>query len=700
MTATALEAAWTAPARRARRRRDALVLAPAGLVLGALGWRLGGGALAAALLMPGLALGGWLIRHRGRRFDRAWLVRRLDARRPDLEDSAALLFAAPDGLNPLQRLQQARIGARLAAGDPAALVPDWRRGPVAAAWLGGLAVMVLVLLWPAREGRGVMLSPAVDQVPAVPGVPRLVAQNLRIVPPPYTGLPPRDVAGLDARVPAGSRLEWTLRFDPRPGRPQLAVLGGAPLSLWRAGDDWSAARIAAAAFLYRVDPADPRAPVAPLHRIDVIPDAPPQVRVVSPTASLTLVRPGQQAWAPVFAASDDYGVAQGARLRVTLAIGEGENVAFSEREIAVTGAGPARQRRFAPVLDFARLGFAAGGDLVVQLIVRDTRSPAPQEVRGPSVVLRWPAARAPESGGLQGMVNTTLPAYFRSQRQIILDAEALLRRRRALSAERFVARSGEIGFDQALLRGRYSQFLGGEEESAPEHSEGDGHDHSGGLPAPRSQGFGAPEDVLAEFGHPHDDAAAASLDPATRAVLKCAVDEMWQAELQLRQGRPDAALPYANRALRFIKQVQQATRIFLSRVGAERAPIDPARRMSGKRDGLASRALPVASVDSGDGVVAATWRALGDGPGAIPGPVDLGGVDRWLAANRDRLDDPLALAAALDAVRAEPGCVRCRLALRAQLWQALARPPAGIVPRARPDPVGQRYLRALGGGRP
>ncbi|MDI1297411.1 MAG: DUF4175 domain-containing protein, partial [bacterium] len=143
-------------------------------------------------------------------------------------------------------------------------------------------------------------------------------------------------------------------------------------------------------------------------------------------------------------------VAATARLRITLAVGEGENVRFSEREIAVSGTGPARNRRFSHRLDFGALGFGAGGDLVVQLIVQDNRSPVPQQVRGPSLILRWPSASQPESAGLTGMVNTTLPAYFRSQRQIIIDAEALVKQKTRLPADRYLSRSNSIGGDQQI----------------------------------------------------------------------------------------------------------------------------------------------------------------------------------------------------------------------------------------------------------
>ncbi|MGW8203467.1 DUF4175 domain-containing protein [Sphingomonas bisphenolicum] len=698
---TALLARWIAPARwRALADTWALAL-PLLVAAGTVGWRLGGPAFALLLVAIGSAIAFFIARRRAARFDRAWLVRSLDNNRPELEDSSALLFAQHAPLAPLQVLQRDRIAARIDHGTPEDLRPDWSRRSLLAFSLVAVAVVVVALLWP-RPGEGPpTLAPALEGLPARPGIPRLIAQNLRIIPPAYTGMPVRDSASLDARAPQGARLEWTLRFDPQASAPRLAMLAGQPPGLRRDGETWIASRTLDASFLYRVDPADARGPPPPLHRIDAIADSPPQVKALSPTASLAMITPGQRSWTPIFAATDDYGVAATARLRVTLAIGEGENVTFSEREIAVAGSGPARDRRFAPRLDFASFGFVAGGDMVVQLIVRDNRSPAPQEMRGPSLILRWPSAKQPESSGMEGMVNTTLPAYFRSQRQIIIDAEALIKQKRALASDRFVTRSASIGGDQQILRGRYSQFLGGEEEGEPEsptadgHSEGDGHDH-GGPPKQPSAGFGAPEDVLGDFGHPHDDSPASSLDPETRAILKQAVDEMWQSERELKQGRPDLALPFAYKALRFIKEVQQATRIFLSRVGPELPPIDATRRMTGKREGLANRTLGIAPVEGRDGPAAAAWRALGDGPDAIRGPIALGALEAWTRTNAGRLPDALALTGAIDAVRSDPACTACRARLRAQLWTVMERPLARPARRRPVDAAGARYLGAIG----
>lgn len=697
MSAESLFAQWVAPARR-RSVLDMIGLAlPILAALSAVAWRVSGPSVALAMVVLGVGLALLIARRRAMGHDRAWLIRRLDAARPDLEDSSALLFLPPATPTPLQALQRARIVDRLDRGSPHELAAPWSRGWLIALSCAAVLIVVAVVLWP-RPGEGPPpLAPSQEGIAAAPGLPRLIAQNLRILPPAYTALPKRDSARLDAQAPLGSRLEWTLRFDPAAEAPRLLLVDGKPVTLRRDGDSWIAGMTLDRSFLYRVDAAAGRGPTPPLHRIDALPDNPPQVKALSP--ALTLVKPGQRIWTPAFAATDDYGVAASARLRVTLAIGEGENVTFSEREIPVSGTGAARDRRFAPGLDFARFGFAAGGDMVVQLIVRDNRSPAPQEVRGPSVILRWPSARAPESSGLEGMVNTTLPAYFRSQRQIIIDAEALLKRKGSLSADRYLANSGTIGNDQQILRGRYSQFLGGEEEGEPTlptsdaqgHSDGDGHDH--GPPAKASAGFGAPEDVLAEFGHPHDESPASSLDPETRATLKKAVDEMWGSERELKQGRPDLALPYANRALRFIKEVQQATRVFLSKVGPELPPIDPTRRMTGERDGIASRTLPLASVKSSDGPAASAWRAL-EGSAAP----DLTALGNWVRANEGRLPDPLALTAAIDTLRQSPRCAACRARLQSLLWTAMERPMGQALPRRRPDDMGARYLQMIEGG--
>src|SRR5690606_28257819 len=248
----------------------------------------------------------------------------------------------------------------------------------------------------------------------------------------------------------------------------------------------------------------------------------------------------------------------------------------------------------------ADFGLQRGEDLVARLEVLDNRAPQPQLARSASVILRWPPEPVLGAEGLDGLARQVLPAYFRSQRQITIDAEALLAERPRLAADEFERRSDLIGVDQRLLRLSYGQFLGEESEGgrAPPTSDlptsdlptsdapaaddaqahhaphDDGHDHAAERTVPAA-GFGNVGDGLEAFGHTHDIAEASTLlDPQTRETLRKALGEMWQSELHLRQAAPGEALPYAYRALELIKQVQQAERIYLQRVGTQLPPVD------------------------------------------------------------------------------------------------------------------------------
>ncbi len=693
---------WLAPARRHAAGEALLVGAPGVLVLAASGWALGGGWLAAGLLaLLGSAVLGWSALRRVARLDAGWLVRRLNAREASLEDSAALVFV-PGERSPLEQVQAARIAARIAALDPASLADGWRRGRIALAWGLGAAALAGIVLWQRQANAPPPLARVADTAAAAPGAPRLTGQRVRIVPPAYTGLPARWSDSLDIRAPQGSRIEWTFAFAPAPRSAALQLVGGQRLPLVEGADGWDAALRLDVPALYRLT-AQGMSAARPAHRLEPIADEPPQVRLVDPASGLVTMSPGQRNWRITFEAADDYAVDALARLTLTTAVGEGENVRFSERTIPVRGSGDPRRRRFVIDLPLAAYGLVPGSDLVAQLTIADTRSPGPQVVRGPAAILRFPAPRPPEAEGLDLMAKQQMPAYFRSQRQVIIDTEALIRQRRSLSAEEFLLRSDTIGVDQRLLRLRYGQFVGMEAEETPkppmptsdkdapaepEHHDGDGHDHGA---APESPVFGDLGNVLADYGHTHDESEAATLlDPGTRDLLKAALDAMWEAEVNLRMGKPEAALPFENKALENIKKVQQATRIYLPRIGSQQPPIDMARRLTGKRVGIVGGGASLVPFALPDAVPATAWRAL-----AQPGPIDLAGLERWVRGNGGRIRDPLGVLAAIDGLRGDPSSKAARERLRGALWSVLTRPPAAV--RRRPDggAVGRRYIEGL-----
>ena len=692
------------------------------VAVGGVLWRTTSPVPAISVVLVGIALLAWLAWRRTRAFDTPWLVRQLDARRKDLDDSTDLLLAPPAALTPLQQLQQARVRERLRSQPAPDLRTPWPWTRIAALWIAAAVVIATAMLWPGRSEGPAALQPSDEPVPTAPGIPHLAAQRLHVAPPAYTGIAAHDEDTLDAKAPVGSRLAWTLRFAPQPTAAALVFHDGQRLALSRDGDTWQATHMLAKSTLYRVVAAGTEGqPPTKLRRLDAIPDRVPEVKVLAPDRGLSLVTVGQTRWALAFEARDDYGIAPTATLKLTLAQGSGENIAFKEQLLTLHGSGPAKARRFTASLDLKALGMAVGDDLIAQLTVQDNRSPSPQRAQSPGLILRWPADLGQESTGLEGLVKKVMPAYFRSQRQIIIDAEALQKQKRNLAADTFVTRSDAIGVDQRILRLRYGQFLGEEAEGEPQppptndaddaHTEDDGHDHAGETAqaddghghgeatSATGASFGREADVLEAYGHTHDHAEAATLlDPETRATLKKALDQMWQSELHLRQGHPDQALPFAYKALDYIKQVQQATRIYLARVGPELPPIDETRRLGGDRKGIAPRALGALDrANDDDPAPARVWAALANDTATADAAdaADLDALQAWLRTNEARVPDALDLFAAIDEVRGDPACAPCRQRLRALLWSASAQPPAQVPRRRATDAAGRRYLDAL-----
>lgn len=661
----------------------------------------------ALLAVSGIAV--W----RARRLDAGWLVARLNDH-PRFEDSADLLFAESPTLNPLQQRQRRHIEQRLQS-NPPDLRPRWPWQRLLLCLLAAVLIAAAALLWPRSATNAPATadgSPA-DSV-ATSSAPALRGSWLQVTPPAYSGQPASSGDKLDARALQGSHLQWRLQFAPQPRQAWLQFHDGRRVALQRDGDNWHGSEVLQRAGLYRIHTAPALASAGRAYRLDVVVDRPPQVKVIEPAQTLNQAAPRQRSWQLRFEASDDFGVNSAATLDITTAKGSGENISFQQRQLTLSGSGPATARRFAYSADLAALGLEAGDEVVARLTVRDNRNPQPQEARSASLILRLPSEQQVQASDLEATIKKVMPAYFRSQRQIIIDAEALLKQRGSLDADTFIKRSDAIGVDQRILRLRYGQFLGEEAEGgakAPptgdlptgdaasadahaDHADDDGHDHgsSTGSDAASAPVFGSATDVLSEYGHTHDHAEAATLlDPQTRAILKSALDQMWQSEGHLRQGHPDQALPYAYKALAFIKQVQQAERIYLGRVGSELPPIDMTRRMTGKREGLGNRGVQLAARPAGDAVVANAWHALASNDDAV----DLDALSRWLDAHPNAVPDSLDVVAAIDALRQRSDCRACRNDLRAKLWPALRRAEGPPARRNAADASGRRYLEAL-----
>jgi hypothetical protein len=703
----------------ARVRRGAIALAyavPCAMFAIAQAARVANGPIALAIAaIAGIAVAIW-VRHRMRSIDEAWIARRLDAAAPRLEDSADLLFRDVTELSPLQQLQRSRLHRRLESDPVADIAPRWPGRSLALVWALSLLAIAVTAFAPRIAMRSTESPLAgADANARVTKIDRI---GLDIAAPAYTRLAKRSESTLETRVAEASRIGWHLHFTPAPTTAALAFHDGSRVELHRDGNEWTGERALVSSALYRIVlEGAPPVEEDRLLRIDVVADKPPDVRVIQPDKSLTLFADGQRDWDLAFEASDDYGIAA-ASLTITLAQGTGENIAFKEQTLALAGedldpANAGRHQRYRHRLDLASLGIAKGDDVIVRIAVSDGRQPQANTTKSASFILRWPPETASDSVGMEGLVEKTMPAYFRSQRQIIIDTETLIADQPKLDEDATLSRSDGIGVDQKILRLRYGQFLGeesetrgeaeapGKDDKARTKNDADAgradaltkreHEHKHWLNVEK---FGDAGAVTAEYGHTHDFAEAATLlDPETKTILKSALNEMWQAELHLRQGRPAEALPFENNALAYIKQVQQSSRIYLARVGLELPAVDEGRRLSGDRKDVSDRESALTPADSDDSGALSAWLAL-DARG-VP---DLDALEHGLGSRAHGSGDVLALIAATDRVRREPACDECRRQLRSLLWPLLLQPATVVQSRPAPDASGRAYLDALRDG--
>jgi hypothetical protein len=308
------------------------------------------------------------------------------------------------------------------------------------------------------------------------------------------------------------------------------------------------------------------------YRLGMIRDQAPRISIRSPK-SYTVIDYGMPLKLPLFlTVSDDYGIS-GVTLVSTISSGSGEAVKFKEQESALSAnyAAHLSQYDLGKTMDLAAMGMHPGDELYFYAKATDTRK---QETRSDVYIVSLPDTA--ELLSLEGLVLpvSVNPEFFRSQRQIIIETEQLLREMDTLREETWKNRSNNLGIDQKLLRLRYGKFLGEEEESSQLH---EGEE---GITDPKD--IGNAQKILDQFTDKHDNAEDATyLDKDTKNQLRATLTEMWNSELKLRTFKPREALPYEYKALRLLKDLQQKSRAYVAKTGARTTPLNAEKRLSG-----------------------------------------------------------------------------------------------------------------------
>jgi hypothetical protein len=331
----------------------------------------------------------------------------------------------------------------------------------------------------------------------------------------------------------------------------------------------------------------------------------------------------------------------------------------------------------------AELGMEPGDELYFFIRASDNAQPV-HMTQSPTYTLRLPGAvaEAEESSAVPVLVK---PESLRSQRQVIIDTEQLvadLKQNPRMAPDTVRARSESIASDQAMLRRRYGQFLGEESSLFGGHEDHHDDEHKGKL------------DVMAEYGHTHDQAENATLfDDATKKILRRALSAMWEAEKSLRAITPRSALPPEYTALDAIKQLQQADRIYLHKTAYAPPPIKEEIRMSG--DVVGTRPYARAQADAPERaapIIRELLPALSTNA-PLPALWTRDALD-FIRTRMHNDDDRLAAQRAVQDVA--DGCVDCRPVLRAWLRGALGEGQPLLQAPVQRDSAFARKLRGEG----
>ena len=472
-----------------------------------------------------------------------------------------------------------------------------------------------------------------------------------------TGSPPASATtGLTVRVtpPAYTKRQPQVFNDP----VQVSVIAGSAIQVDSGGTvvrTWLATK--SEGMELRTSAGSPK-----FLLVNVVPDAPPVLRVVTPGKDTALAEPTGNL-AITIESRDDLGLSS-LVLRYTKASGGGENLAFTEGEVPLHLDRRSDQHWNGQAsLALESLNLSDGDIVVYRAIARDI-NPGGSPVQSEQYLIEIGKNSQIADAGFS--LPTEEKKYAISQQMVIYKTEQLLKNRPPLrqgsgaAGSELLNESQGIAVEQRMVRAEVV-FLGG----------------------------GEVEDELEEAAK-SDELTEGRLQNTGRAEMLRAINAMSRAEAQLNDGRAAEALVYERQALVSLERALDRRRYFL-RTLPDRSRIDTARRLTGERRDARSwsrdqRLVPVSDV------VAAARGVMRD---LAVASVDGAGVDAALAARLAAVDASSAgLQRAAVAIASASSAEARRLAARAAM-QALTTHVLESVPAANAIDLGYAALDGL-----
>jgi hypothetical protein len=532
-----------------------------------------------------------------------WDVSRfLNVTNPSLEESAQLVLKPETSLSFLERLQARKVEAELLtlkAPDP------YKKQFTASLILLAITVIVSVALLkiPIKTTNGNSSVLTNSSINSTPEIVLLEIRNasITITPPAYTRKTVRQQVRFNLLAEEGAKVSWSLQTTVTAKDVKLIFNDGTTLPL--APDakhlNWRTQRVIRTSGFYQVKLDDK---LSELYRIEAIKDQKPNITIQSPKPTTTIEYPEPERVMLRANLADDYGISA-AYISATVSSGQGEAVKFKEQKLSFENF-PAggKDYHLQKLIDCKSLGMQQGDELYFFISATDNHN---QENRSDVYIITLKDTT--DMMSMDGLVTALdiKPELFRSERQIIIETEQLLKDKATISVEEFKKKSNDLGTDQKLLRLRYGKFLGEETDNEIGAEHDDHHEHE------NKTGSDNTSEILDQYTHKHDNAEDATFfDAATKKQLKATLNEMWNAELKLRTFLPKEALPFEYKALRLLKDLQQKSRAYVPKTGFKSTPLKLDKRLTGDLSKI-TQPTSQQSIPRQDALTIATRKSLG-----------------------------------------------------------------------------------------
>ena len=542
----------------------------------------------------------------------------IDAHLEEASFSTGLLLEPQENLSNLSKLQQYRVTTELRTRLKSLTPPNQLKRTIGIT-LGlivlGVAIHALGFFKDGNSILKVTTSPdtiqfiPTDSISSKTVVPKLQEQEILISYPAYTRQPAKVTADPNIKSVINANLRWRLQFDAPVSQVSMEKMGEI-LPLKKVGDAFeiSLSLEASGFYSFRFSNEEGVAFTSDMFSLEAIPDAPPEIEIVG-LPQYTYFDFSDIKRVPLKSSiTDDFGIAK-AHIIATVSKGSGESVKFREEQLDFKESIPKgiRQINVSKVLDLNALKMEVGDELYFYVEAFDEKEPKPNVTRSETyfAVIKDTITDQFAVEGTLGV--DQMPDYFRSQRQLIIDTEKLIKDKPKITEKEFKSRSNELGFDQKALRLKYGQFMGDESEmgiapgeaieavsveESSEHAEGEekdllkdySHDHDGdnehNLVATETSE--EEKDPLHDYLHNHDDPEESTLfEESLKTKLRKALTIMWDAELHLRLYAPEKSLTFQKDALLLIQEIKNSARIYVHRIGFDPPPIKEESRLTG-----------------------------------------------------------------------------------------------------------------------